>query len=84
MSGSSSGEARREHYDTNATDYAEQTVVFPAHTICDLDETYKPRDILDALAGLRFRHGTKILRIDAQVRDYLMTAVSALSGHDRK
>jgi hypothetical protein len=57
---------------------------FPEHAIVDLNETYRPRDILDALSDLRFRNGPKMLRIDRDVRDYLMAAVSALSGHDRK
>jgi hypothetical protein len=70
-------QVRRAHFDTNMADY------FPEHAIVDLDETYRPRDILDALADLRFRNGPKMLRIDA--RDYLVTAVSALSGHhDRR
>jgi hypothetical protein len=64
--------------DTNSD--ANETNYFPEHAIVDLDETYKPRDIVDALTDLRFKHGPKMLRIDAQVRDYLVTAVAALSG----
>jgi hypothetical protein len=77
MSGSPT-QVRRAHYDTNMADY------FPEHAIVDLDETYRPQDILDALSDLRFRNGPKMLRIDRDVRDYLVAAVSALSGHDRK
>jgi hypothetical protein len=68
--------------DTNSD--ANETNYFPEHAIVDLDESYKPQDLIDALQDLRFRHGPKMLRIDAQVRDYLVTAVSALSGHERK
>jgi hypothetical protein len=74
----SPAQVRRAHSDTNMADY------FPEHAIVDLDETYHPRDILDALADLRFKNGPKMIRIDAQVRDYLVTAVSALSGHERR
>jgi hypothetical protein len=63
---------------------ANEANYFPEHAICDLDETYKPQDLIVALTDLRFKHGPKMIRIDAQVRDYLVTAVSALSGHDRK
>jgi hypothetical protein len=57
----------------------------PEHTITDLDETYRARDILDALTDIRFERGCpKLLRIDRDVRDFLVTAVSALSGHERK
>jgi len=59
----------------------------PESEITDLDEACKPRDILDALIDLsfkRFNRGTKILRIDGHVRDYLVAAVSALSGHKRR
>jgi hypothetical protein len=74
----SPAQVRRAHFDTNMADY------FPEHAIVDLDETYKPQDLIDALTDLRFRHGPKMIRIDAQMRDYLVTAVSALSGHVRK
>jgi hypothetical protein len=45
-------EARRAHFDTNATDYAAQVVVLPVHTIVDLDESFKPQDLIDALQDL--------------------------------
>jgi hypothetical protein len=62
-----------------------QSIFVPEHAITDLGESYKPQDILDALSDIRFGHGgPKMLRIDAQVRDYLVTAVSALSGHGRR
>jgi hypothetical protein len=63
---------------------ANEAYYFPEHAIVDLDETYKPQDLIDALSDLRFRHGPKLLRIDRDVRDYLVAAVSALSGHERK
>jgi hypothetical protein len=56
----------------------------PEHAITDLDETYRPRDILDALSDLTFRGGPMMLRIDRPMRDYLVAAVSALSGHKRR
>jgi hypothetical protein len=52
--------------------------------ILELDETCRPKDILDALCDLQFRNGSKMLSIDAQMRDYLVSAVSALSGHKRR
>jgi hypothetical protein len=77
---STAKEARRAHRDTNATDYTK-----PEHVILDLDESYRPRDLVDALQSLSFRYSsTKILRVDEPVRDYLVAAVSALSGHERK
>jgi hypothetical protein len=78
IAGTGAARPLRHQFDTNMADY------FPEHAIVDLDETYRPQDILDALSDLRFRNGPKMLRIDAQVRDYLVTAVSALYGHDRK
>jgi hypothetical protein len=54
------------------------------HTIVDLDETYKPQDLIDALSDMRFRRGPKLLRIDRDVRDYLLSALAALTGHDRR
>jgi hypothetical protein len=66
-------EVRRSHFDTNATDYSAQVIVLPAHAVCDLDESYKPQDMIDALQGLRFeRSPTKVVRIDRPVRDYLV------------
>jgi hypothetical protein len=47
-------EVRRAHSDTNMADY------FPEHAVIDLDETYKPQDLLDALRDLRFRNGPKM------------------------
>jgi hypothetical protein len=63
---------------------ANEANYFPEHAITDLDETYRPQDLIDALSDLRFKYGPKMIRIDAQVRDYLVTAVSALSGHERR
>jgi hypothetical protein len=59
----------------------------PESEITDLDQDCTPGDIVGALADLsfkRFNRGTKILRIDAHIRDFLVTAVSALSGHGRR
>ena len=55
----------------------------PESAITDLDESYKPQDIVDALSDIRFGRAW-MLRIDAQVRDYLVAAVTALSGHKRR
>ena len=52
----------------------------PESAITDLDESYKAQDLIDALRDIRFKRGPGMLRIDAQVRDYLIAAVSALSG----
>jgi hypothetical protein len=73
-------EARLAHSDTNATDYSAQVVVMPMHAICDLDETYRPQDLIDALRDLHFKHGPKTIRIDRSVRNYLLEAVRARSG----
>ena len=54
------------------------------HDFIDLDQSCRPRDIVDALSDIRCKHGPKLLRIDAEVRDYLIAVVSALSGHDRR
>ena len=56
----------------------------PEHAITDLDETYRPRDIVDALTDIQFKRGPGMLRIDRPMRDYLVSAVSALSGHKRR
>jgi hypothetical protein len=56
----------------------------PESAIVDLDESYRPRDIVDALTDLSFRRGPAMVRIDKPMRDYLVTAVSALSGHKRR
>jgi hypothetical protein len=73
-------EARRAHSDTNATDYSAQVIVLPVHAVTDLDETYKPQDLIDALRDLHFDYGPKVVRIDRSVRDYLLEAVRARSG----
>jgi len=41
-------------------------------------KTKRPRQ------GAASSTGPKMIRIDAQVRDYLVAAVSALSGHERR
>jgi hypothetical protein len=47
----------------------------PESSITDLDESYRPQDIVDALTDIRFGRGPGMLRIDAHVRDYLVSAV---------
>jgi hypothetical protein len=57
----------------------------PESAITDLDQDCKPQDIVDALSDIRFKgRGPSMLRIDTHVRDYLVSAVSALSGHKRR
>jgi hypothetical protein len=43
-----------------------------------LDADMTPRDVIEALSRLRFQHGSCAISIDKQIRDYLVTAVSAL------
>jgi hypothetical protein len=33
----------------------------PEHAITDLDESYKPKDLIDALRDLHFKQGPKML-----------------------
>jgi hypothetical protein len=49
------------------------------HAIVDLDKSYKAQDLIDALRDMRFKHGPKMIRIDADVRDRLVTAVLLLA-----
>ena len=54
------------------------------HDIVDLDESYRPRDVVDALSDIQFGRSAKLLRIDKPMRDHLVAAVSALSGQKRR
>jgi hypothetical protein len=42
-----------------------------------LDADMTPRDVIEALKRLRFQDGSCAIWIDSQIRDYLVTAVSA-------
>jgi hypothetical protein len=56
----------------NTSDYS----VHKEPEILDADMT--PRDVIEALKRLRFKDGSCAISIDKQIRDYLVTAVSAL------
>jgi hypothetical protein len=43
-----------------------------------LDADMTPHDVIEALKRLRFQDGCCAIWIDNQIRDYLVTAVSAL------
>jgi hypothetical protein len=43
-----------------------------------LDADMTPRDVIETLKRLRFKDGSCAISIDKQIRDYLVTAVSAL------
>jgi hypothetical protein len=51
--------------------------------IAKLDASMKPADLAFVLQNLRFRNGTQTVKLDREVRDYLVRAVTRQAERTR-